>query len=198
MFKSASSGKVASASELTLAKPEGTVAGDFLLAQIVQGGVLPIMEPGEGWQGMWFDSGRLLRQAYYFRFAEADEPDSYTWTWGSGKPASGGICAFDEVRAYGGVAVPWAQKNSTQVYANAVWNEHAEERAMAVQMFSSSAAASFTAPDGIRERYENVQAGASSSCCDVDMPPRPSLQKISTASAAGATLGLQIILELVQ
>lgn len=116
----ASTGGSTSATSLVLAKPAGTMAGHFLLAQInasescllvLLGACIGIgsndITPPAGWNllrenfGEWppllgLRSTRV-RQAIYWRIANGMEPASLTWTFSGSGPVAGGILALSGV-----------------------------------------------------------------------------------------------------
>jgi hypothetical protein len=201
-FKAEAHASGANVSQLELAIPPGTVAGDFLLVQIALGGNGTVAAPaGQEWlvSSAWTVK-RWLQQNYAFKFAGENEPASYTFSWGSSLPAAGGICSYADIKRYASVSAPAGMLDSVEAWANAV---HGNTRipgpsgrvGMGIQMFSSSANASFSAPDGIQERYEISQGGVSCSCCDIDVSAWPSTRKIAIASVSGKTQGLHISLD---
>jgi hypothetical protein len=101
-FESASNAQNGSATSLSIARPSGAKAGDFLLAQITfekgsdAGSNARITPPG------WIlmrrtNRGSDLGQAIFYRAAGATEPASYTWTFPQALKVAGGILRYTGV-----------------------------------------------------------------------------------------------------
>ncbi len=102
-------GAGATATTLVIAKPTGTVEGDFLIAQItVKGLAAGAITPPTGWctagdacsistNAPARTNGTGISQAVYYKFAGASEPATYTWTFPSSLRASGGIISYQGV-----------------------------------------------------------------------------------------------------
>ncbi|TSC68625.1 MAG: exported protein of unknown function [Parcubacteria group bacterium Gr01-1014_56] len=85
--------------ELTLTKPSGTVAGDFLLANVsVNGGSVAGITAPSGWALVArVDNDTNISIASYWKTVGASEPTSYTWTISPQTRAAGGITRYSGV-----------------------------------------------------------------------------------------------------
>ncbi len=92
------------ADTLTLTRPAGTVAGDFLVAQVANRQLAYTVNAPGGWTLLRRESGgstvgTMVVSAVYWRWAAAGDPATWTWTL-SGSPGVqmvGGIAAFSGV-----------------------------------------------------------------------------------------------------
>src|SRR5687767_12343660 len=95
---SSSSGSSTSRPSITLARPEGTGAGQVMLASIVSNDDEPNFTAPAGWTEVRNDSiVDVLRQAVYVKVAGSSEPPSYTWSLGDYRRIAGGITTYSGV-----------------------------------------------------------------------------------------------------
>ena len=97
-FKHIKTASVSSGMSIDIDKPQETQEGDFLLA-FIRGGFsisgTDIYTPS-GWTRFRY-IGNYTKLAIYYKFAEASEPSSFTWTTESSGVLSGSILSFYNV-----------------------------------------------------------------------------------------------------
>ncbi|MGH9036065.1 MAG: hypothetical protein ACRD0O_09890, partial [Acidimicrobiia bacterium] len=158
-FRSASSnGSPDSRTSITIAKPAGTVAGDVMVASIVQNDALPVSAPA-GWTLVRQDAvGTAVKQSVYVRVAGASEPSSYTWSLGDAnfRRIAGGISSYSgvdtahPVDAHNGTTSDAA---TTSITAPSVTTTAAG--AMVLHLAAINAEGTLSPPAGSTERWEN-------------------------------------------
>lgn len=85
--------------EIVLTVPQGTVAGDLLIATLDVRGSGPITAPA-GWQLLRSDaSGTALAKQTWIRVAGSAEPASYRWGFAKARAATGALLAYSGVNA---------------------------------------------------------------------------------------------------
>ena len=103
-------GKVTS---LPLSRPGGVVAGDLLLALVVQAKSGSITAPA-GWTSLAVSDGtRQPRMAVFWRVVVASEPATYTFNSSIDEEATGGISAFRGVDTSSPIAASAIQPNAS-------------------------------------------------------------------------------------
>ncbi|MDP9479927.1 MAG: hypothetical protein M3R38_30405, partial [Actinomycetota bacterium] len=192
-FRSAATGNTgnSTASSITINRPSGVVAGDFLLAVLtVFGGTDTTISPPSGWTLIRrTNESTNTATASYYKFAGASEPTSYGW--GFSHPtattlgAAGGISAYtavDKTTPVDASAGQAVATSSTSLVSPSVLASVAEAlviRAYGTRILSDTPT-SITHPSGTAERYEvsnSVPGGASRTAETAD----------ATQAAAGDT-----------
>jgi len=155
-FRSASSdGSSSSRTSITISKPAGTVAGDVMVASIVQNDALPVSAPA-GWTSVREDAvGTAIKQSVFVRVAGASEPSSYTWSLGNYRRITGGISSYSGVdTAHPIDAHNGATGESTSITAPSVTTTTAG--AMILHLAGINAEGNISPPAGSTERWENT------------------------------------------
>jgi hypothetical protein len=203
VFRAASSGGNAGATTITLSKPAGVVAGDFLIAQVsVRDN--PIITAPAGWTFLRRENSPALlsqlAQAIYYKFVGATEPASYTWTFSSSQNASGGIIAYTGVDTTSPIdASSGMVGTGPTATAPSVVTTAPDE--MVVAFFGMARSTGLSTPAGMTERYEVVSGGgggatalSTSMAADVvQTTPGPTGNKTSTDGATGAAWVGQLV-----
>jgi hypothetical protein len=156
-FRSASSnGSSSSRTSITISKPAGTVAGDVMVASIVQNDAVPVSAPA-GWTPVREDSvDTAIKQSVFVRVAGASEPSSYTWSLGGNfRRITGGISSYSGVdTAHPVDAHNGATGQSTNITAPSVTTTTAG--AMILHLAGINAEGTISAPADSTERWENT------------------------------------------
>jgi hypothetical protein len=86
VFEEFTEAKASAATNLSVNKPGGTVAGDLLIATLVtDGNKSGSMSPPAGWTMIDLaEQGGNVTFGVWWKLAGASEPASYTWSWGGG------------------------------------------------------------------------------------------------------------------
>jgi hypothetical protein len=166
-YKGAEVGATTDSSLLTIARPEGSVAGDVLVASVALDAPasIAIVAP-QGWSLVRRDSDEgasaPLSEATYWKLVGAAEPESYTWTWTSphGVRGVGGILLYrgadtgapvDEASGRFSADVrSFAAPSITTSMPNELY----------LGLFASTGANGLTTPIGMAEVFEDAGRGA--------------------------------------
>lgn len=189
-----------SSSTLYLNTPSGTVAGDFMIAQIsARGGSTQTITPPSGWTLLRRDnSGTDLAQALYYKFASATEGGSHIFGLSSNLKAAGGILSYSGIDPSTPIDAHAGQSNAagTSVTAPSVTTTQAND--MVVSFFGTSTGTTFTAPGGMTERFDTAPAGTLASTAmaadAVQASAGATGSKVATAGASATNIGQTVAL----
>ncbi|MCY1043672.1 cell wall anchor protein [Corallococcus sp. bb12-1] len=114
-YRSSSTAGGISLTTLTLTKPAGTVAGDVLLARIVNRNVVAaVATPPAGWTFLRSDqSASQIKAWVFYKVATASEPASYAFTLDLASNLAGSISAFSGANPTNPIDAHTGQKNGT-------------------------------------------------------------------------------------
>jgi hypothetical protein len=95
--------------------PLGVQTGDFLIAQVVVNSASTIITPPTGWNLILAaKSSSSIAESTFYKVATGSEPVSYTWTFNSSQPATGGIESYINVDPVSPINVAsWKYNSST-------------------------------------------------------------------------------------
>ena len=143
------------ATKLIIARPSGTALGDVLIAQIVVNISSTSITAPPGWHLIRSTtSGSAIRMASYYRIASSSEPAAYTWTFGSGQPASGGIADFIGVSTATPVDVSSGRVNANTGAASFAQVTTSVPNDMLLAFVGVAGNTTVTPTTGFTERYE--------------------------------------------
>ena len=191
-------------SSVTIARPWGSLAGDFLLATIVHdGGQAANITAPAGWiaapqTDYWNTNSERTRVLY--KFAGAFEPGAYTFTVASSWPQDvlGGITAFTGVDRAMPINASLGQVNpsSSQVTAPSISPTWRNTRLVFVG--GSITPATWTPPFGMAERFELRSSGTYPASMEMATQPYhrtgPTGQRIATMSSAYSNVAVLLAL----
>jgi hypothetical protein len=171
--------RASGATDLSLARPDGVVAGDLLVAKVAVRGVATIAPPA-GWtlagQTTSPTPGAEVTQAVFWRFVAAGEPAAgeppdYTWTWGPSLRAGGGILAFSGVDPAAPVDALGAQTATVAAMRAPAQDQFAQNSMLVAFFASGNGGNAHTTPNGgtpagaFTERWDqNTGAGPNGIC----------------------------------
>ncbi len=99
-------------STLTIGQPAGTTSGDVMIAHVIVRTAANVITPPPGWNlVLRQDSGSAISTASYVKVAGSLEPATFTWSFGTGGEASGGIASYMGVNTTAPVDAKNAQYN---------------------------------------------------------------------------------------
>ncbi|WP_246357435.1 cell wall anchor protein [Pyxidicoccus fallax] len=112
-YRSSSTAGGASLTSLTLNKPAGTVAGDVLLARIVnRNNVAAVLTAPAGWKLLRSDqSASQIKAWVFYKVAGSSEPASYAFTLDLASYMAGSLSAFSGVDTVNPIDTHSGQKN---------------------------------------------------------------------------------------
>jgi MSHA biogenesis protein MshQ len=154
-------------SGLTIAKPTGTVSGDYMVAAIgVQDEDVTITPPS-GWtlvRRIEQSSGTDNALAVYTKAAGGSEPASYTWSFSDFDHAVGGIQSFSGVdTANGPVNVEDGQSEGSGTSFDTPSITPTVANVMVVTAHTFASSRTWTAPSGMTEAYDTASLTPSNS-----------------------------------
>lgn len=119
-YRSSSTAGGSTRTSLTLAKPAGTVAGDVLLARIINRNVVAaVATPPAGWTFLRSDqSASQIKAWVFYKVATASEPTSYDFTLDLASYMAGSVSALSGVDPTNPIDAQTGQKNGTTASFN--------------------------------------------------------------------------------
>jgi hypothetical protein len=198
-FESRSNAQNGSATSLSIGRPAGVKAGDFLLAQITfekgsAAGSNTQVTPA-GWTLVRrTNRGSDLGQAIFYRFATAAEPPSYTWTFSQSVIASGGILRYTGTS----LAAPIVGSNGRSGDSNTLTapGVDAVANSMLVTFFGlKKKETSLSTPSNMNARY-HFESTQDATILGADQPrgAGPTGSRTSTAGHAATWVAQNVVL----
>ena len=204
-FKNANSARASPAANLTIIKPNGTVAGDFMIAAVSAIPSSVVITPPTGWilirtQRQTNPNSSVL--ATYYRVAGASEAASYTWALSSSHTgAVGGIVTYSGVDTSApiDVSAQATTPNDSVHTAPSITTTQAGDMLITVHEYTSTR--SWLPPTGMTERVDIATASNTSSGVTLEMnelllgAAGPTGTKTATASSprdVGATMSIAL------
>ncbi|MCY1035264.1 cell wall anchor protein [Corallococcus sp. BB11-1] len=119
-YRSSSTASGTTRTSLSITKPAGTVAGDVLLARIINRNVVAaVATPPAGWTFLRSDqSASQIKAWIFYKVATASEPTSYAFTLDLASYMAGSISAFSGVDPTNPIDAQTGQKNGTTASFN--------------------------------------------------------------------------------
>ncbi|WP_233595343.1 MULTISPECIES: cell wall anchor protein [Corallococcus] len=192
-YRSSSTASVVSNTSLTLAKPAGTVAGDVLLARIVNRNVVTaVATPPAGWTFLRSDqSASQIKAWVFYKVATASEPASYAFTLDSASAShlAGSISAFSGANPTNPIDAQTGQKNGNSANLDTPALSTSTANGVAVwfgsQLWSGTAcpASPLVPPTGFTEPFDTCHANSTGILYDV------AYKALGAAGAQGAFNG---------
>jgi hypothetical protein len=155
-FRSFSAGtNGAGSTNLVFAKPTGVLANDVLVAQIVINGSSTVITPPSGWILILnTKSSSSIEEASYYKVAGASEPSSYSWTFGTSQPATGGISSYSGVDLSSPVDAKSGKYNASTATATFTQITTTVPNDMLLAFVGVSGNTTITPPSGFTENYD--------------------------------------------
>ena len=141
-------------STLTIGQPAGTTSGDVMIAHVIVRTAGNVITPPPGWNPVLRqDSGSAISTASYEKVAGSAEPATYTWSFGTGGEASGGIASYMGVNTTTPVDASHAQYNlnTSNVDNSGVTTTTAND--MLVYVVGIIVATTVNVPSGFTEQW---------------------------------------------
>jgi len=158
-FRAAATAQGNNLTSLTLLRPAGVVAGDALLAVVDARGT-PTIAPPAGWTLVRSDTnGTTLRQALYVRIAQAGEPTSYTWSFGTTVGATGFVLAYAGVNTTAPIDGSSGRVNASSTSISTQAFVTTAPGAAVVGLFGTAINALISPPAGMVEQAEIALSG---------------------------------------
>ncbi len=178
---------------MTVNRPGGVVAGDFLLAMVnARGGTSRVITAPAGWTLVRRDNNSTnVAQAIYRKLATGSEPLSYTWTFNASVKATGGIVPYVGVDSAAPIDVSSSNVNvSSSSSATALSVTTTATNHRLVGFYGISDDRTWSPPAGMTERWDARSGGGASSiaseAADVTQAAAAaSGNKTATASGGG-------------
>ncbi len=204
-FKNANSAKASPAANLTIIKPNGTVAGDFMIAAVSAIPSPVVITPPTGWtlirtQRQTNPNSSVL--ATYYRVVGASEAASYTWTLSSSHTgAVSGIVTYSGVDTSApiDVSAQATTPNDSVHTAPSVTTTQAGDMLITVHEYTTTR--TWLPPTGMTERVDIATVSNTSSGVTLEMnelllgAAGPTGTKTATASPpkdVGATMSIAL------
>jgi Calcineurin-like phosphoesterase len=173
------------ASSLTLSRPAGALSGDVLLAQIAVNNAATAIAPPAGWVTVRrTQSTSSIAMASYYKIAGSAEPSSYTFSFDSAQPATGGMAHYSGVSVSDPVDVSSGQYNPNTATVTFAPLTTSYPNDLLVALVAVSANTEVTPPANFVERYD-VNDTTSSSGKTIEssdmLDPTTGLASIGTA-----------------
>ncbi|MBX4192571.1 LamG domain-containing protein [Candidatus Parcubacteria bacterium] len=192
-----------SSNDITLAKPSGTVEGDFLLAGIALDDGTPSLTAPSGWTPIARTNNDVdASLASYYKVAGASEPSSYTWTITPSAKGAGGITRYEGVRSFSPIGAFGSSTGSGSVASvPAITTTATNTQVVALYTVNAGGAGiNFSTTSGMTERYEikNATAGPTLSAQGkLQVTPGSSGTVFSTSTAGAARMWVAQLLALI-
>ncbi|MDQ1632985.1 MAG: hypothetical protein QOC80_2957, partial [Frankiaceae bacterium] len=156
------SGSVAAGRTVSADRPAGTASGDLLLATVTARG-LPALTAPNGWTLLRTDvKGSAMTSWVYYRVADATEPASTVWTFGSSTTAVLGVTAVRGVDPGAPVLTSAGRSSAWASTITAPSVSPSVPGALIVGTFATVSRSTFTAPTASLEELDaTVPTGTS-------------------------------------
>ncbi len=189
--------------QLTIARPSATAAGDLLVAIVAhQGGTAKNMTPPTGWTAVpntdWAQGTNARIHAWY-RLAGTAEPTGYTFSMvGSGDDMSGGILAVSNTHPTAPINASNGQSNGSTPSTSVTAPSLTTTAPNALLLFGGACAGavSFTQPLGMSEHWDAATSGlykvSTQAAAQAFAPAGATGTRVATASSSCRSVAIQI------